>query len=199
MSIVILQAPVLVVFLMQEDRVIAYAYRQLKQHEEHYPTHDLELAIVVHALKIWRHYLFDNTYHIYTDHQSLKYIFTQSELNIRQQRWLELIKDYDLEVHYHLGKANVVTDALIRKAHCHCLAAKPWEITLCQELGRLKIEVVPHRMVTHLLLSSSIKSQIIDAQKENEEVAMIKEQMITGKAEHYRVDDQGVLWLKTVW
>jgi hypothetical protein len=80
--------------LMQEGRVIAYASRQLRRHEEHYPTHDLELAAVVHALKIWRHYLLGNICHIYTDHKSLKYIFTQSELNMRQRRWFELIKDY---------------------------------------------------------------------------------------------------------
>ncbi|XP_021305542.1 uncharacterized protein LOC110431152, partial [Sorghum bicolor] len=86
---------------------------QLKPHEENYPTHDLELAAVVHALKIWRHYLLGNTCHLYTNHKSLKYIFTQAELNMRQRRWLELIKDYDLEVHYHPGKANVVADALI--------------------------------------------------------------------------------------
>ncbi|WVZ97857.1 hypothetical protein U9M48_043366, partial [Paspalum notatum var. saurae] len=97
--------------LMQEGRVIAYASRQLRKHEVNYPTHDLELAAVVHALKIWRHYLLGNTCHIYTDHKSLKYIFTQPELNMRQRRWLELIKDYDLEVHYHPGKANVVADA----------------------------------------------------------------------------------------
>jgi hypothetical protein len=74
--------------LMQEGCVIAYATRQLKRHEEHYPTHDLELAVVVHALKIWRHYLLGNTCHIYTDHKRLKYIFIQSELNMRQRRWL---------------------------------------------------------------------------------------------------------------
>ncbi|WVZ89469.1 hypothetical protein U9M48_035872 [Paspalum notatum var. saurae] len=97
--------------LMQEGRVIAYASRQLRKHEANYPTHDLELAAVVHALTIWRHYLLGNTCHIYTDHKSLKYILTQLKLNMRQQRWLELIKDYDLEIHYHPGKANVVADA----------------------------------------------------------------------------------------
>jgi ribonuclease HI len=102
---------------MQEGRVIAYASQQLKRHEEHYPTHDLELAAIVHALKIWHHYLLGNTCHIYTDHKSLKYIFTQADLNMRQRRWLELIKDYDLEVHYHPGKDNVVADALSRKVH----------------------------------------------------------------------------------
>jgi hypothetical protein len=117
--------------LMQEGRVIVYASRQLCQHEEHYPTHDLELDAVVHALKIWRHYLLGNRCHIYTDHKSLKYIFTHSELNMRQRRWLELIKDYDLEIHYHLGRANVVADALSRKAFCHCLTVRSPDTTLC--------------------------------------------------------------------
>jgi len=102
--------------LMQEGRVTAYASRQLKPHEENYPTHDLELAAIVHALKIWHHYLLGNTCHLYTDHKSLKYIFTQAELNMLQRRWLKLIKDYDLEVRYHPGKANVVANALSHKA-----------------------------------------------------------------------------------
>ena len=83
---------------MQDDKVIAYASRQLKKHEENYPTQDLELAAIVHALKIWRHYLNGNKCEIFTDHKSLKYIFTQPDLNLRQRRWLELIKDYDLSV-----------------------------------------------------------------------------------------------------
>ena len=107
--------------LMQDNRVIAYASRALRPHELNYPTHDLELAAVIHALKLWRHYLMGTHCNIYTDHKSLKYIFTQSELNMRQRRWLELIKDYDLEVHYHPGKANVIADALSRKVHCNCL------------------------------------------------------------------------------
>jgi hypothetical protein len=102
--------------LMQDNRVIAYASRALRPHEQNYPTHDLELASVVHALKIWRHYLMGPHCNIYTDHNSLKYIFTQADLNMRQRRWLELIKDYDLEVHYHPGKANIVADALSCKA-----------------------------------------------------------------------------------
>ncbi|KAK1684539.1 hypothetical protein QYE76_045387 [Lolium multiflorum] len=97
--------------LMQEGKVISYLSRQLKQHEQNYPTHDLELAAVVLALKVWRHYLMDNRCEIYSDHKSLKYIFTQKELNMRQRRWVELIKDYDMEIHYHPGKANVVADA----------------------------------------------------------------------------------------
>ena len=104
---------------MQDDKVVAYASRQLKKHKENYPTHDLELAAVVHALNIWRHYLIGNKREIFTYHKSLKYIFTQPDLNLRQRRWLELIKDYDLSVQYHQGKANVVADALSRKSYCH--------------------------------------------------------------------------------
>jgi hypothetical protein len=97
---------------MQDGHVAAYASRQLRKHEEHYPTHDLELAIVVHALKIWMHYLMGKRCELYTDHKSLKYIFIQSDLNLRQQKWLELIKDYELGINYHHGEANVGADVL---------------------------------------------------------------------------------------
>jgi hypothetical protein len=105
--------------LMQEGHVIAYMSRQLRKHELNYPTHDLELVAVVHALKIWIHYIMGTKCQVYTYHKSLKYIFTQKDLNLRQRRWLELIKDYDLEIHYHPGKANLVADALSRKEHVH--------------------------------------------------------------------------------
>ena len=100
---------------MQKNKVIAYASRQLKKHEWNYPTHDLELAAIVFTLKIWRHYLYGQSCEIYTDHKSLKYIFDQRDLNLRQRRWLELLKDYDCTILYHLDKANVVADALSRK------------------------------------------------------------------------------------
>ena len=101
--------------LMQEGKMVAYASRQLKPHEKNYPTHDLELAAIVFALKIWRHYLYGEKCFIYTDHKSLKYLPSQRELNLRQRRWMKLIKDYDCVIDYHLGKANVVADALSRK------------------------------------------------------------------------------------
>ncbi|KAG8498361.1 hypothetical protein CXB51_007427 [Gossypium anomalum] len=112
--------------LMQEGKVIAYASRQLKPHERNYPVHDLELAAIVFALKIWRHYLYGETCHIYTDHKSLKYLMTQKDLNLRQRRWLELIKDYDLIIDYHPGKANVVADALSRKSLFTLRAMNTW-------------------------------------------------------------------------
>ncbi|GJW71894.1 putative reverse transcriptase domain-containing protein [Tanacetum coccineum] len=101
--------------LMQRGKVIAYASRQLKIHENNYTTHDLELGAVVFALKIWRHYLYGTKSVIYTDHKSLQHIFSQKELNMRQHRWIELFSDYDCEIRYHPGKANVVADALSRK------------------------------------------------------------------------------------
>ncbi|GJU92060.1 putative reverse transcriptase domain-containing protein [Tanacetum coccineum] len=101
--------------LMQRGNVIAYASRQLKIQEKNYTTHDLELGVVVFALKTWRHYLYGTKSVIYTHHKSLQYIFNQKELNMRQRRWIELFSDYECEIHYHPGKANMVADALSRK------------------------------------------------------------------------------------
>jgi len=99
---------------MQNGKVVAYASRQLKPHELNYPMHDLELALVIFALKIWGHCLYGAGCEIFTDHKSLKYIFTHKELNLRQRRWLELLKNYTLEIKYHPRKANVIGDALSR-------------------------------------------------------------------------------------
>jgi hypothetical protein len=119
--------------LIQDGHVVAYASRKLRKHELNYPTLDLELADVVHALKIWRHYLMGMRCELYTDHKSLKYISTQSNLNLRQRRWLELIKDYDLGINYHIGKGNVVTDALSRRSHANHLVVKSISSELCDE------------------------------------------------------------------
>ena len=102
--------------LMQSGRVVAYGSRQLKSHEQNYPTHDMELAVVVFALKIWRHYLYGEQFEVYSYHKSLKYFFTQRDLNMRQCRWMEFLEDYDFTLHYHPGKANVVADALSQKS-----------------------------------------------------------------------------------
>ncbi|GJT92061.1 putative reverse transcriptase domain-containing protein [Tanacetum coccineum] len=101
--------------LMQKEKVIAYASRQLKFHEKNYTTHDLELGSVVFALKIWRHYLYETKCTVFTDHKSLQHILDQKELNMRQHWWLELLSDYDYDIRYHPGKANVVADALSHK------------------------------------------------------------------------------------
>ena len=101
--------------LKQFGRVVAYGSRQLKNHEQNYPTHDMELATIVFALNIWRHYLYGEQFEVFSDHKSLKYIFTERDLNMRQRRWMEYL-DYDFTLHYHLGKVNVVADALSRKS-----------------------------------------------------------------------------------
>ncbi|XP_070042853.1 uncharacterized protein [Nicotiana tomentosiformis] len=102
--------------LMQQGRVITYALRQLKPHEKNYHVHDLELAAIVHALKIWRHYLYGVSCEVFRDHQSIQHLFKQKDLNLRQRRWLELLKDNNINILYHPGKANVVAYALSRKA-----------------------------------------------------------------------------------
>ncbi|GJZ85429.1 putative reverse transcriptase domain-containing protein, partial [Tanacetum coccineum] len=101
--------------LMQREKVIAYASRQLKVHEENYTTHDLELGVVVFALRLWRHYLYVTKCAVFTDHKNLRYILNQKELNLRQRRWIELLSDFDCEIRYHPGKENEVADALSRK------------------------------------------------------------------------------------
>ena len=114
--------------LMQSGRVVAYGSRQLKNHEQNYPTHDTELAVVVFALKIWCHYLYGEQFEVYSDHKSLEYIFTQWDLNMRQRRWMEFLKDYDITLHYHPGKATVVADALSWKSHgaFASIASREW-------------------------------------------------------------------------
>jgi hypothetical protein len=127
--------------LMQNNKVIAYASRQLKPHEKNYPTHDLELGAMVFALKIWRHYLYGEHCEIFTDHKSLKYIFTQKELNMRQRRWLELLKDYDININYHPGKANSVADALSRKGDGRVAALITTQRDILRDLEKLGIEL----------------------------------------------------------
>ncbi|GJU85573.1 putative reverse transcriptase domain-containing protein [Tanacetum coccineum] len=110
--------------LMQREKVIAYASRQLKPNEENYTTHDLELGAVVFALKIWRHYLYGTKCTVFTDHKNIQRILDQKELNMRQRRWLELLADYDCEIRYHSGKANVIADALSQKERIKALRVR---------------------------------------------------------------------------
>ncbi|GJU28882.1 putative reverse transcriptase domain-containing protein [Tanacetum coccineum] len=120
--------------LMQREKVIAYASRQLKPHEENYTTHDLELGAVVFTFKIWRHYLYGTKCSMFTDHKSLQHILDQKELNMRQRRWLELLADYDCEIHYHPKKANVIADALSWKERIKPLRVRSLVMTLHPKL-----------------------------------------------------------------
>ncbi|GKA27912.1 putative reverse transcriptase domain-containing protein [Tanacetum coccineum] len=126
--------------LMQNEKVIAYASRQLKIHEKNYTTHDLELGAVVFALKMWRHYLYETRCTIFTEHKSLQHILYQKELNMRQRRWLELLSDYDCDIRYHPGKANVGTDALSRKERSKPLRVQALVMTIGLNLPKQILE-----------------------------------------------------------
>jgi hypothetical protein len=132
----------------------------LRKHEAHYPTHDLELAAIVHTLKIWRHYLRGKRCELYTNHKSLKYIFTQSNLNLRQRRWLELIKDCDLGINYYPGKANVVADALSRRSHVSQLVVNSMPFELCEEFDKLDLRIVANIEAMEMEVSSSLLQEI---------------------------------------
>ncbi|KAJ9557749.1 hypothetical protein OSB04_012363 [Centaurea solstitialis] len=164
--------------LMQRGKVIAYVSRQLKTHEANYPTHDLELAVVVFALKLWRHYLYGVKCTIYTDHKSLCYFLDQQNLNMRQRLWLDVVKDYDCEILYHPGKANVVADALSRKTH---------GVAMWVPLMRLT--------VTTSLLELIKSSQVDDVKEENQ-----KKERIKGQLAQLVSDSRGLLTrLGCVW
>ena len=115
---------------------------------------------------------------------------------MRQRRWLELIKDYDLEVHYHPGKANVVADALSRKSYCNCLTVRTMSLNLCQEMEKLNAEVIQQGSLTNIIVEATIRDQVIAAQKENKGISHIKERVRDGKAECFSIDDEDVLWFK---
>nr|GEY60829.1 putative reverse transcriptase domain-containing protein [Tanacetum cinerariifolium] len=121
---------------MQNEKVIAYASRQLKIHEKKYTTHDLELGAVVFALKVWRHYLYETKCIMFIDHKILQHILDQKELNMRQRRWLELLSDYDCEIHYHPEKANVVADSLSRKEQIKPLRVQALVMTIGLDLPK---------------------------------------------------------------
>jgi hypothetical protein len=146
--------------LMQEGKVIAYASRQLQKHEKNYPMYDLELAVVVHVLKIWRHYMIGNKCKIFTGHKRLKYIFTQKELNLRQRRWLGLIKDYDLEIQYHPGKANVVADALSHKGQMNNITTHLMSQELYWEMEQLNLGMLNNMEATVMEVEYTLEEEI---------------------------------------
>jgi hypothetical protein len=175
----------------------------------HYLTHDLELATVVHALKIWRHYLMGKRCELYTDHKSLKYIFTQSDLNLRQRRWLELIKDYnllrqrrwlelikdyDLGINYHPRKANVVANPLSRRSHANQLVVKSIPSELCDEFAKLK--TVVNMKVVEMEVGSSLLQEIRIGQLDDKKIQEIKRNIKEETLPGFMKDDQAILWYK---
>ncbi|KAL0283697.1 UNVERIFIED_CONTAM: Retrovirus-related Pol polyprotein from transposon.6 [Sesamum angustifolium] len=141
--------------------VYTYASRQLRTHELNYPTHDLELAAIVHALKIWRHYLYGEKFQIFTDHKSLKYILMQKELNLRQRKWIELLKDCDYTIDYHLGKVNMVADALSRKCSDRLACLGIHNLTLLLEMRSMNTKLEVDQMVG-LLAILQLKADFVD-------------------------------------
>jgi hypothetical protein len=182
--------------LMQEGKVVAYASRQFRKHEQNYPTHDLELAAIVHALMVWRHYMIGNKCQIFTDHKSLKYIFTQKDLNLRQRRWLELIKDYDLDIQYHPSKANVVADALSRKSQTNMLIVYLLPQMSCWEMAQLNLGIVASSETLTLEIESTLEQDIRKGQLTDEKVAECKKLIRLGKVPDFREDEQGTVWFK---
>ena len=178
--------------LMQDGKVVAYGSRQLKEHEKNYPTHDLELAAVVYALKIWRHYLYGVQCQIFSDHKSLKYIFTQKELNMRQRRWLELVKDYDCEILYHPGKANKVADALSRKSTIALMSIQALPPQLQEEISELEIELVVGQ-VSALTLQPTIFDGMKGAQELDPILVGIKEEVLEGRNTAFSLSQDGIL------
>jgi hypothetical protein len=154
--------------LMQDGHVVAYASRQLRKREAHYLTHHLEFATVVHALKFWRHYLIGKRCGLYTDNKRLKYIFTQPNLSLRQRRWLELIKDYDLGINYHPGKANVVVDALSQRSHVSQLVVDSMPFELCEEFDKLNLRIIENTEAMEMEVGSSLHQEIWRGQLEDE-------------------------------
>ena len=164
--------------LMQDGKVVAYASKQLKPYEQNNPTHDLELAVVVFALKIWRHYLYGEKCRIFTDHKSLKYLLTQKDLNLRQRRWLELFKDYDCIIDYYPEKANVVADALSRKM-ISTLSLKDcdWKF---DSVGAL---------LAQLRVILDLKQMIVNAQKDDTKLQEIVQLVSTGDKTDYAINE----------
>ncbi|GJY99147.1 putative reverse transcriptase domain-containing protein [Tanacetum coccineum] len=160
--------------LMQREKVIAYASRQLKPHEENYTTHNLELGAVLFTLNIWRHYMYGTKCTVFTDHKSLQHILDQKELNMRQHRWLELLADYDCEIRYHPGKANVVADALSRKERIKPLRVRALVMTLHPKLP----------------------SQILEAQTEAIKEENIKAENLRGMDKAFEVRPDGTCCIK---
>jgi hypothetical protein len=179
--------------LMQEGHVIAYVSRQLRKHELNYPTHDLELAAVVHALKIWRHYIMGTKCQVYTDHKSLKYIFTEKDLNLRQHRWLELIKDYDLEIHYHPGKANLVADALSRKEHVHAAIVAQLPDELVEDFQRLNLGIFAHTEGITIEAEPTLEQEIRKGQIGDAKIQEIKDLITEDRGPEFTKDEQGTI------
>ncbi|GJR42634.1 putative ribonuclease H-like domain-containing protein [Tanacetum coccineum] len=158
------------VVLMQREKVISYASRQLKIHKKNYTTHDLELGSVVFSLKLWRHYLYGTKCTVFTDHKSLQHILNQKELNMRQRRWLELLSDYDCEIRYHPGKANVVADALSRKERSKPLRVRALVMTIGLDLPKQILNAQTEARKPENIKNEDVRGMLIENSKDPEKL-----------------------------
>ncbi|GKB85032.1 putative reverse transcriptase domain-containing protein [Tanacetum coccineum] len=156
--------------LMQREKMIAYASRQLKIHEKNYTTHDLELGAMVFALKIWRHYLYGTKCTVFTDHKSLQHILDQKELNMRQRHWLELLSDYDCEIRYHPGKANVVVYALSWKERNKPLRVRALVITIGLDLPKQILNAQTEARKPENIKNKDVGGMLIENSKDQEKI-----------------------------
>jgi hypothetical protein len=157
--------------LTQNGHVVCYESRKLKEHERNYATHDLELATIIHALNMWRHYLVGRRFELRIDHSGLKYMFRQSTLNARQVRWLEFLSEYDFDINHIKGKENRVVDALSRRVH---------------EMHASTIS----------MYVSDLKDRIIEATKSDQLYVQARDTLQQGKIQHkfkdYALEKDGV-------
>ena len=181
--------------LMQDKRPVAYASRQLKVHEKNYPTHNLELAAAVFALKTWRHYLYGSQFQVFNNHKSLKYLFDQKELNMRHRRWMEYLKDYDFELLYHPGKANVIADVLSRKrVHVPAIMIKELEpIEQLRDMNPGLDTGAGHIRYSMLRFTNEFLDEVRVKQDNDQELQQIISELGIEKRKDFRMGRDGIL------
>ena len=184
--------------------MVAYASRQLKNHEQNYPTNDLGLAAIVFALKIWRYYLYGENFEVFSDHKSLKYIFSQKDLNARQRRWLETLEDFHFTLQYHPGKANVVADALSRKAQCVLSGLVVYEWKMYDYISEFNPCFDVHdsgACFCTLIAQPTILQKVIEAQRKDKKLEGMRSQIMASDAmEGWSIHSNGgIYFLNKLW
>ena len=169
--------------LMNAERLVAYDSRQLKNNEQSYLTHDMELAAIIFALKIWRHY--GEQFEVFSNHKNLKYIFTQRDLNMSHRKWMEHLEDYYFTLHYHLGKANVAADALSQKSRGVLASVASQEWQMLEVVGQFELQYNDQAqgVLGSLVAMPSLLSRVIKSQGQNAEILFIRDQIQSGTSD----------------
>ena len=169
--------------------------RQLGSHEENYPTHDLEFAAVAFALKIQRHDLYGVNFEVYSDHKSLKYLFDKNELNMRQRRQIEFLNDYDFELKYHVGKANIVANALSRKSlHMSLLMINEYKWQEKYRDLKISVSLQSHCLYAgELIIKCDLRDQVRSAQENDEFLRSLKKSIEIEQLDHFHINEKGAV------